>query len=145
VSAPRQWVEPWEMRIVARLGLRPLPVGLLLTGSFMAVYVAVESIFGPLLDGRFLPQVFGFSIAAVPLYPARGASGRDRDALEAGIALTRGDSCALPDSSALAEAERHVALSFARIPESRMEEAVEALAAIVRRASGTPRRRRKVA
>ncbi len=64
LSGPH-WVESWEMRVISRLGLRPVPVGLLVTGSFMALYVTVESIFGPLLEEPFAPQVFGFGVTAV--------------------------------------------------------------------------------
>jgi GntR family transcriptional regulator/MocR family aminotransferase len=67
-----------------------------------------------------------------------------RLALAAGIALARGGSFALLAGPARAEAERHVSLSFARIPEERMDAAVRALAEVVRRACGG-RRRRKVA
>ena len=67
-----------------------------------------------------------------------------RLALEAGIALARGGTFALLAGPARAEAERHVSLSFARIPEAGMDAAVRALAEVVRRASGS-RRRRKVA
>ncbi|MGH0029145.1 MAG: PLP-dependent aminotransferase family protein [Myxococcota bacterium] len=53
--------------------------------------------------------------------------------VDAGIALSPGDVMALPGGAAAAEARRHVQLSFARIPEDRMAEAVGELARVARR------------
>ena len=69
-----------------------------------------------------------------------------RELLDAGIAVTRGDSTALPGSPVAAEVARHIALSFARIPESCMDDAVASLAEIVKRSSRAgPRKRKRVA
>jgi hypothetical protein len=56
--------------------------------------------------------------------------------------MAMGGSFALLAGPARAEAERHVSISFARIPEARIPEAVRALAGVVRGASGARRRRR---
>jgi GntR family transcriptional regulator/MocR family aminotransferase len=53
-------------------------------------------------------------------------------AAAAGIAYGRGEAFALPDGSEAAEAERHLLLSFARIPEQSMAASVAALADCVR-------------
>jgi GntR family transcriptional regulator/MocR family aminotransferase len=55
--------------------------------------------------------------------------------LAAGIALGSGELMALPEGPAWAEARRHVQLSFARIAEERIEDAVSALARVTRQAS----------
>jgi len=54
--------------------------------------------------------------------------------LAAGIALGPGELMALPDGPARAEAQRHVQVSFARIPEERIEDAVGELARVTRQA-----------
>ena len=58
----------------------------------------------------------------------------------AGIALTRGDSTALPGGPVVAEAERHVALSFARVSAPSMDEAIGTLGKLVKRACSKTRR-----
>jgi GntR family transcriptional regulator/MocR family aminotransferase len=61
----------------------------------------------------------------------------------AGIAYARGESFALADGPAADEAERHLLLSFARIPEDRMAASVTTLADCVRGARAATRRRRR--
>jgi GntR family transcriptional regulator/MocR family aminotransferase len=69
---------------------------------------------------------------------AADAESLHQRAAAAGIAYARGESFALLDGPAAGEAERHLLLSFARIPEERMAASVATLADCVRAARPAP-------
>ncbi len=83
---------------------------------------------------RWRPPAGGNTVW-VQLPDAADAEVVHREALAEGFAYARGGSFSLAASPARADAERHLSLGFARMPESRVGEAIAALAKIVRRAA----------
>jgi 2-aminoadipate transaminase len=105
----------------------------------------LESLERHMPDGSRWRRPAGGACVWVRLPDAADVDAVHAESRAAGLAYAPGAVFTTPASPAAAETSRHVSLSFARIPASGMDEAVAALAKIVRGACRPARRRRRVA